>query len=295
MASDFSRTKWISKIKAEIDQRPLFYFGQSSAGGHAFVFDGYGIYNGADVFHVNFGWGGTDNGYYFYTNLDTSENGSENWSSASGALFDFYPNASSVAPIKLKAMFQTEEYCGVSVSLTENSCFYNYCIFNNGNTVYNGTIKFMLRKKDGTEQELDLNTNTVSINPQTYQWGNFGYTGGTLTGIKFGDSIICYYQDGSSWVQLGCIAGSAISEWPLTPAAFIKTKATYNKNEWFQFELMNNDYIYSDAKWTITAPDGTITSNIPQSDYEFQLTQTGKYKIEVATATENIVTYITVN
>jgi len=128
-----------------------------------------------------------------------------------------------------------------------------------------------------------------------------GYSGGGYCGyfpissISFGDKVICYYKDGEDWKLLGCIAGSAISEWPLTPAAFIKTKATYNKNEWFQFELMNNDYIYSDAKWTITAPDGTITSNIPQSDYEFQLTQTGKYKIEVKTATETIVTHITVN
>ena len=63
---------------------------------------------------------------------------------------------------------------------------------------------------------------------------------------------------------------------------------------------MNNDYIYKGTTWTITEPDGTQVVK-PQSDCEFQLTKTGQYKIQAATAMkvggdviEKIVTYINV-
>ncbi len=58
---------WISLLKTELDEgRPVIYGGvdQSSQAGHTFIFDGYQD----DFFHVNWGWGGQYNGYYY---LDT--------------------------------------------------------------------------------------------------------------------------------------------------------------------------------------------------------------------------------
>lgn len=299
--ANHSLREWVSKLKTEIALRPVLYCGQSSIGGndagHAYVFDGFATLNGTDdVFHVNFGWGGSCNGYYYAAYQDTRPEQNYNYNMDLEALFGFYPKAGSQYQVQLEASYSSDSQPGIRAESNAYGYLIYYNINNRSAGDYSGKIKFVQKKKDGTETLLVGG----SDNPLVFSMPS-GYSGGGYCGyfpissISFGDKVICYYKDGEDWKLLGCIAGSAISEWPLTPAAFIKTKATYNKNEWFQFELMNNDYIYSDAKWTITAPDGTITSNIPQSDYEFQLTQTGKYKIEVKTATENIVTYITVN
>ena len=59
--------EWISMLKAELDQnRPIWYRGTGSSGGHAFVCDGY---NDADFFHFNWGWSGNCDDYYTINNL----------------------------------------------------------------------------------------------------------------------------------------------------------------------------------------------------------------------------------
>ncbi len=60
--------QWIAVIKDNLDNdQPLYYSGQGDGGGHAFVFDGY---DSADYFHVNWGWGGSYNGYFTVRHLD---------------------------------------------------------------------------------------------------------------------------------------------------------------------------------------------------------------------------------
>ena len=54
---------FISTIEAEMDaSRPVIYTGFGAVGGHAWVVDGY---DASDYFHCNFGWGGSDNGFYY--------------------------------------------------------------------------------------------------------------------------------------------------------------------------------------------------------------------------------------
>lgn len=60
--ANYSYDEWVHLIKEELDlQRPVLYGGQSLNGGHAFVCDGY---NG-DYFHINWGWGGMADGYFY--------------------------------------------------------------------------------------------------------------------------------------------------------------------------------------------------------------------------------------
>ena len=59
---------WLDKLKACLDlQRPIYYSGQGSAGGHAFVCDGY---DDNDLLHFNWGWGGNGDGYFALGNLN---------------------------------------------------------------------------------------------------------------------------------------------------------------------------------------------------------------------------------
>ena len=60
--SNGSTTQWNRDLRANLDAgMPLYYASQGDAGGHAYVLDGY---DDNDMFHLNWGWAGFDNGYY---------------------------------------------------------------------------------------------------------------------------------------------------------------------------------------------------------------------------------------
>lgn len=61
--SSYSDSEWENLIYNELAlERPIFYAGQATDGGHAFVCDGYD--SSYDWYHFNWGWGGYCDGYY---------------------------------------------------------------------------------------------------------------------------------------------------------------------------------------------------------------------------------------
>ena len=67
--SSYSESGWANLIKQELDNmRPVYYSGHGS-GGHAFVCDGYDE-NG--LFHFNWGWSGSSDGYFDLSALNPS-------------------------------------------------------------------------------------------------------------------------------------------------------------------------------------------------------------------------------
>lgn len=80
---------WNDLVYSELaDGRPVIYGGYDSKyqNGHTFVVDGYSE-NG--FFHLNWGWGGTSNGYFLLTALDPAEEGI----GGSGAGYNFHQDA----------------------------------------------------------------------------------------------------------------------------------------------------------------------------------------------------------
>ena len=70
--SSYSSSAWLAMLTGELDNsRPVLYRGsaQNGTGGHAFVVDGY---TGTDYFHINWGWGGYLDGYFYLNNLTPS-------------------------------------------------------------------------------------------------------------------------------------------------------------------------------------------------------------------------------
>jgi len=60
-------TPYLNKIKNEIDNgRPIYYDGYGDDGGHAWVCDGYDDNNKVSI---NWGWGGSYNGYFLLSNM----------------------------------------------------------------------------------------------------------------------------------------------------------------------------------------------------------------------------------
>lgn len=62
LKNNYSSSVWEGFLQDELDNgHPLYYSGQSSSGGHAFVCD---AYEGMNYYHFNFGWSGSGNGFY---------------------------------------------------------------------------------------------------------------------------------------------------------------------------------------------------------------------------------------
>lgn len=69
----FDASGWDDAIYSELAAgRPVIYTGQSNSGGHAFVVDGY---SEDRYFHVNWGWGGYQDGYFLLSLLDPADVG----------------------------------------------------------------------------------------------------------------------------------------------------------------------------------------------------------------------------
>lgn len=75
------------------DGCPVYYHGQGSYGGHAFVVDGY---EGEGYFHLNWGWSGSSNGYFLLTALDPPTlgigGGGGGFNFSQGAILHLKPN-----------------------------------------------------------------------------------------------------------------------------------------------------------------------------------------------------------
>lgn len=75
--------KWIALLKSNIDQQiPIYYSGQSSEGGHAFICDGY---DNDGLFYFNWGWGGSSNGFFLIDGDHFEYSGSQ------AIVYDFIP------------------------------------------------------------------------------------------------------------------------------------------------------------------------------------------------------------
>lgn len=70
---NYTEAEWEDLIYNEVaNGRPVIYGGMSAGGGHGFVCDGY---DADGLFHVNWGWGGLNDGYYLLTALIPSKLG----------------------------------------------------------------------------------------------------------------------------------------------------------------------------------------------------------------------------
>ena len=70
---DYSSTAWKNMLLGQLDmKRPVVYVGYGESGGHAWNCDGYQGDAGSEMFHMNWGWGGSANGYFTLDNLNPS-------------------------------------------------------------------------------------------------------------------------------------------------------------------------------------------------------------------------------
>lgn len=99
----YTTTEWEALMKTELDAgRPILYSASDpSAGGHAFICDGY---NSNNYFHFNYGWYGTCDGWYLSTALRmTHREGDQlNFSSGHEMLIGVEPPEGWTPPVTVK-------------------------------------------------------------------------------------------------------------------------------------------------------------------------------------------------
>ena len=82
MRDMYTLKDWQDMLKESFDIGwPVYYSGFSNSGGHAFVCDGY---DDSDLFHFNWGWGGSSDGWFVIDEIDYS-----GWAQA---IFNYVPS-----------------------------------------------------------------------------------------------------------------------------------------------------------------------------------------------------------
>ena len=83
----YTDAAWRAMIDEDLDSlRPILYDGYGSSGGHAFVLDGRDTMG---LYHFNWGWGGSANGYFTLDSLAPVSNAT--FSTLNSAVFHIYP------------------------------------------------------------------------------------------------------------------------------------------------------------------------------------------------------------
>lgn len=146
--SSYTLQEWEKMVYEELlAARPLLYGGQSSGGGHAFVIDGY---DGDGLFHFNWGWGGSSNGYFLLQVANPGNNSgigasstSDGYARSQNAIFGVNPSSTEGAiPATPTTNFDAVTTSSVTIRFSnltsETMDFYRGVgyIDNNGNLIH---------------------------------------------------------------------------------------------------------------------------------------------------------------
>ena len=155
----FTSEEWDELIYNEIaSNRPVIYHGSTTTGGHAYIVDGY---DADGYYHVNWGWGGSYDGYFLLDVLNPRNNDRTGASStregyvlSSGAIIGITTEAIDPVPARLIMELQTN---------TADSLFYRSRNFTTASTTFD--IGIALLDNDGKiERILDAKENIAYTN-----------------------------------------------------------------------------------------------------------------------------------
>ncbi len=175
----FDYKTWMGYIKEELSSnRPLYYSGQSTEGGHAFVFDGY---DRNDLVHVNWGWSGVNNGYFLITALNPSSPGIGGGTSSGGGFVSRQAMVRGIQPptptTKYQSYFMIDNISFAKQPTKKGESFLPTLngIFNMSSTFTNGQLGLVL-ERDGEMtviDKIDFPTCKSHSGYESMSWSNF--------------------------------------------------------------------------------------------------------------------------
>lgn len=180
-AADYDAATWEKMMRSEIDaDRPVIYTGESTMGrgSHGFVLDGYRD----NLFHFNFGWNGSGNGYFAISAFSSTSTAFE-FANQQQAVIGIKPlREDNCAPLTLECEGKYEGFYSDLTTLTADTSVSIHLSSLTALRQWNGKLRWELCDAEGNVKEA-FDSKTVSINGGNSQPFDFSFTPST-TAIK---------------------------------------------------------------------------------------------------------------
>jgi hypothetical protein len=173
----FNRAEWINLLKTELNAaRPILYSGYSNEAGHLFVCDGYDS-NG--LFHFNWGWGGTSDGYFQISALDPGEQGiggsTGGYNGGQAIVTGLQKTTDGTSPSFLIHAGDTLQYSAKSVARSAVFTISAKKLFNQGVNTFAGNIALALYDSNNNFLQLIKNY-SISELKANFGWNNLDFS-----------------------------------------------------------------------------------------------------------------------
>lgn len=226
----YTQTVWENMIQQSInDKKILYYSGQSTDGGHAFVLDGYQIASPSNLYHFNFGWSGYDNGYFTITNVN-------GFSSQQGMVRNFYPG-------------ENYPYGCANATLTGASGSFEDGSGPLAEYDANRNCTWLIHPSDSVQyMTLNFTAFDIAAGDTLYVYDGMDATA-PLLGSFSGSSLPVSVTSTSNYLYVN----------------FVSNETTSGSG--FQAEYTSTFPVYCNGVTTLTDPEGTLSDGSDESNY----------------------------
>lgn len=165
----YADDEWMEIVYDELEsENPILYCGEDpKEGGHAFVFDGV---RGDGLVHVNWGWGGSYDGWYAIDDLDPS---SYSFSDSQCMIFGFRPDSIPAEGEENTSLWAIQGSYTISIQ-SRGRATLNFNVtglFNVNHRQFDGTLYLVIADTLGNKTMLELYTGTIDA---YYGWDEAG-------------------------------------------------------------------------------------------------------------------------
>ena len=277
--SSYTDSQWINILKQDLNSsRPMYYEGTGGSAGHAFVCDGYDSNN---FFHMNWGWGGSYDGYFNINALNPSGTGI---GGGSGTYNSNQKIVRNIQPSTQTQNFDLTMYSDLSTSQSSywfgNSITVTAQIQNSGAGAFSGEFAAAVFNSNGQFIDFLSSPQTSTLATNFYTTQTFTNAGGAPF-IPGNYTVSVFYRlNGGSWTivadEIGVIFDEVnLSAFEVNYSSNIETYSNFaittNNGILYQGQTAtinvnatntNASTFFGDLRVNLSNLDGTFAQNI---------------------------------
>lgn len=258
----FSIKEWNTLIDNELKaNRPVLYSGQSSSSGHQFVCDGA---DGKGLYHINWGWGGYQDGYFDITILNPAKGGigsgnaPDGYNQGSDMIIGIMPDngKEDIPLVTFKPVYATGASTDTKITITKDTRtsatdnfkieFYNYFI-NRSPQLFSGYCGWGVKAADGSMKLISTTSYVTDLKqnywfPKTYKI-DYAFPVGITTIYPV------YSEDYITWKEAGLesmgyytveVTETSIKQlYPLTAEVIAESELLSGKSNTIKLDVSN--------------------------------------------------------